>query len=343
MRIAIIGKFYTEGQGLHVEEAFHDMGHDTVRIDPEIQFLQYNFLGQKFKSVSKTLFQQVFYKIPYVRNIKSKEILSIFKKNKIDFTLVLHDYLMKEEVNKIKEITNSPVVLWFPDPMSNFQKSMFFIAGYDHLFFCDKYIVNKLKEEYELNTFYLPQCFSKFRHKMQTLTKQEEKTYKCDITNIGNIHPPRAALYKKLLDYDFKMWGYPPAIWMDVRELDSILMCKSLFNEEKSKAFGAAKIVLNNMHPDVVNGVNKRLFEIPACGGFQITGYRDTINDLFEIGKEIVCYKNYKDLRSKLDYYLDPSNEQERQTIVKAGWKKSQKMHTYQHRLIEMLSIVFKN
>ena len=55
MNIAIIGKFYTEGFGLHIEETLSDMGHTIVRIDPEMEFLQYNFLGKRIKNINKTM------------------------------------------------------------------------------------------------------------------------------------------------------------------------------------------------------------------------------------------------------------------------------------------------
>lgn len=340
MNIAIIGKFYTEGFGLHIEEALQDMGHSSLRIDPEVQFMQYDFLGQRVKNINKTLYQQVFFKIPSVRNKKSKEIYNTLKGSKIDLTLVLHDFLTSGEIKEIKRITKSPVVLWFPDAISNFQKSMFFTAGYDHLFFSDKYIVNKLKSEFNLNTHYLPQCFSSFKHKKVDLSDDDLATYQCDITNAGNLYPSRAALYKHLTKYDFKMWGYPPAIWLKVNELEKIVMNKAVFNEEKSKAFIAAKIVLNNLHPAVIDGVNKRTFEIPACGGFQISSYREATHELFKVGKEIVCYQNLDDLIEKIEYYLNPTNEQERLAISVAGYERTLKEHSYQHRLTQMLETI---
>lgn len=342
MNIGIIGKFYTEGFGLHIEEALINMGHRVIRIDPEMEFLQYRFLGKRIRNINKTIYQQVLNKIPAIRNFKSKEIFKTFESNKIDFTIVTHDYLTKQEIDTIKKINSAPLVLWFPDAISNFQKSMFFIAGYDYLFFVDKYIVEKLKSELELNIFYLPQCCNPKKHNKIELTEQDEKIYSCDITNAGNLYPSRAALYKHLIKYNFKMWGAPPAIWLKLPELDKIIMNKSVHNQEKSKAFTAAKIVLNNLHPAVINGANKRMFEIPACGGFQITSHRDAINELFEVGKEIVTYTDLNDLKNKIDYYLKPENEVERMQITKAGYQKAIQEHTYENRLRAMINIVLK-
>lgn len=341
MNIAIIGKFFTEGVAVHIDETLRDMGHETVRIDPEIKFLQSELFSIKFRSFTKTIYQQVLFKIPFIRNKSSKKIFSYYNNNNIDLTIVTHDFLTKQEIEEIKKINQSPIVIWFPDAISNFQKSMFFVAGYDFLFFKDKYVVDKLKNEYLLNAFYLPQCCNPKQHNKVTLTKEEEDFYGCEITNAGNLYPSRAALYKNLLQYNFKVWGGQPAIWLKMPELDKIIMGKAVFNQEKAKAFTAAKIVLNNMHLAEINGLNKRAFEIPACGGFQIISYNDAVNELFEIGKEIVIYKNLNDLKNKIDYYLNPINETERLQIIEAGYQRAIKDHTYNNRLETMFSLIF--
>lgn len=343
MTIAVIGKFYTEGFGLHIDEALQDMGHETVLIDPEVDFDQLKFLGNRIKNINKTLYQEIFGKLPAIRNVKSKKIYKSLKRKNVDLTIVLHDFLTNYEVKEVKAITKSPVVLWFPDAISNFQKAMFFVAGYDTLFFSDKYIVSKLKNEFDLNTYYLPQCFNINRHKKVELSEQDKLFYSCDITNAGNFYPSRAALYKHLVEYNVKMWGYPLAIWLKVPELESMTMNKVVYNEEKSKAFSAAKIVLNNLHPAVIDGVNKRTFEIPACGGFQIISYRKAVEDLFQLDSEIVCYKDLSDLKEKINYYLDSNNEKERLEIVRKSQLRAIKEHTYQHRLQELINQAFKN
>jgi spore maturation protein CgeB len=344
MKIVIVGKFYTEGSGLHIEEALSDMGHSVVRFDPEVQFMQYDFLGQKIKNVNKTLYQQVFHKIPTIRGIKSKELYKIYENNKnIELTIVVHDFLTKQEIETIKKINSSPIVLWFPDAVSNFQKAMFFVAGYDHLFFVDKYIVNKLKQEFKLNTHYLPQGLNPKKHlNIEVTAKKDIDKYSCDITNAGNLYPSRAALYKNLTQYNFKMWGYPLAVWLKVPELDKIMMNEPVFNHEKSKAFKAAKIVLNNLHPAVIDAVNKRGFEICGVGGFQIISDRPAVYELFEVGKEIVTYKSLQDLKEKIDYYLDDKNELERANIANAGYLRALKDHTYEVRLKQLLKTISK-
>ncbi|NQX98882.1 MAG: glycosyltransferase [Flavobacteriales bacterium] len=216
---------------------------------------------------------------------------------------------------------------------------MFFVAGYDYLFFVDQYLVQKLKEEFLLNTYFLPQCFNPTYHKVEALTKTDQELYGCDVANVGNLYPSRIALYKHLTKYHFKMWGAKPSLWLNVPEIKKIITGIVVFQREKAKAFGATKIVLNNLHPAVINGINKRAFEIAGCGGFQIITHSAVVAKLFEVEKEIVTYTGYNDLITKLDYYLDPENEAERKQIAKAGYQRAINEHTYEHRLKTLLHI----
>ncbi|TXB63705.1 glycosyltransferase [Vicingus serpentipes] len=339
MNIAVIGKFNIEGSGLHIKEALENMGHTVICIDPEVKFMQFGFIGYRGRSMARTFYQQFLGKIPFFRKLKANSIYNYYHHNKIDLSIVLHDYFSTQEITAIKKINPAPIALWFPDAISNFKKSMFFVAGYDYLFFVDHYIVKKLKEEFLLNTHFLPQCYNPAYHKIEPLTKNDQEFYGCEITNVGNLYPSRIALYKHLTKYNFKMWGAKPAFWLTVPEIKKIITGTVVFQKEKAKAFGAAKIVLNNLHPAVINGINKRAFEIAGCGGFQIITHSDAVSQLFTVGKEIVTYSNYSDLIKKLDYYLDPKNEGERKQIAEAGHQRAMKEHTYEHRLKTILHI----
>ncbi|MDG1477380.1 MAG: glycosyltransferase [Vicingaceae bacterium] len=339
MNIAVIGKFNIEGSGLHIRETLQNMGHTVVSIDPEVKFMQYGFMGYKGRSMARTFYKHFLGKVPLFRKIKANSIYKKYQQNKIDLSIVLHDYLSTQEINEIKKINSSPIALWFPDAISNFQKSMFFVAGYDYLFFVDQYLVKKLREEFLLNTYLLPQCSNPTYHKIEPLADNEIDYYTCDVTNVGNLYPSRIALYKHLTHYNFKMWGSKPSYWLNIPEIKKIITGVALFQKEKAKAFGAAKIVLNNLHPAVINGINKRAFEISGCGGFQIISHSNIVTELFEVDKEIVTYKNYEELIKKIDYYLDPKNEEERKSIAAAGYKRTSKEHTYENRLKELLNI----
>ena len=81
--------------------------------------------------------------------------------------------------------------------------------------------------------------------------------------------------------------------------------------------------------------IKSRTFDVPACGGFLLTGMSDDdLSEYYEVGKEIVVFKNIPDLIAKSKYYLD--HEDERVTIAKAGYDRTIREHTYPHRFKEI-------
>ena len=114
--------------------------------------------------------------------------------------------------------------------------------------------------------------------------------------------------------------------------------------EEMIRIFGQSRINLNlsnaslNLHTifrqrDQLKGRN---FEIPGCGGFLLTNYVPDLERYYEIGKEIVCFENRRDLLAKIEHYL--SHDVEREEIAGKGYQRMLHEHTYVHRFKELFS-----
>lgn len=76
--------------------------------------------------------------------------------------------------------------------------------------------------------------------------------------------------------------------------------------------------------------VRLRDFEVPMSGGFYMVEYLEELEEFFEIGKEIVCYRSREDLAEKIKYYL--SHDAEREAIRRAGYERCLRDHTWQKR-----------
>ena len=83
-----------------------------------------------------------------------------------------------------------------------------------------------------------------------------------------------------------------------------------------------------------------RNFEVPGCGSFILTSYAPHLENYYEIGKEVVCFDDLKDLKEKINYYL--KNEEEREKIALAGYLRTINEHTYERRFSEILKQIFK-
>jgi spore maturation protein CgeB len=84
----------------------------------------------------------------------------------------------------------------------------------------------------------------------------------------------------------------------------------------------------------------KRLFEVTGVGTMLLCLEQDNLKDFFEIGKEIVTFKDKEDCLVKLNYYL--AHEEERAAIAKAGQMRTLREHTFARRAEQLLDELTK-
>lgn len=83
-----------------------------------------------------------------------------------------------------------------------------------------------------------------------------------------------------------------------------------------------------------VETIKARNFEIPGCGGFQLSQFALEIEDFYQIGKEISVFSNIDDLVTQINYYLKYNETREK--IRKAGYLRTRE-HTYHARINEII------
>jgi spore maturation protein CgeB len=94
-------------------------------------------------------------------------------------------------------------------------------------------------------------------------------------------------------------------------------------------------MVLNNLHPAEIYGVNARLFEAAGCGAAILTEFRPTLPDLFEIGTELLAFSNFDELLSQAERLLgDPGLGAK---LGDAAALRARESHTYDKRLAVIL------
>jgi len=107
-----------------------------------------------------------------------------------------------------------------------------------------------------------------------------------------------------------------------------------VFGMELFQLLHDSKITFNS-HIDSAGSkaANIRLYEATGVGTCLLTDYKDNLNDIFEIDKEIVAYKNIDEAIEKVNYLLN--NDNVRISIANAGMKKTITKYSIQKRIIE--------
>jgi spore maturation protein CgeB len=69
-----------------------------------------------------------------------------------------------------------------------------------------------------------------------------------------------------------------------------------------------------------------------------MTNYQSELPEYFDIGVDLEAYSSLDELVDKCAYYL--LHEEERRQIAQNGYRKVCAMHTYPHRVREMLAAI---
>jgi len=99
--------------------------------------------------------------------------------------------------------------------------------------------------------------------------------------------------------------------------------------------YNASLISLNATNFQMFEAVNQRVFDAPACGGFLITDRQQVLDELFEVGTEMISYHHRDEIQELVRFYL--RNEKVRETVSKRGRERVLKEHTYVHRLTTLI------
>jgi spore maturation protein CgeB len=84
------------------------------------------------------------------------------------------------------------------------------------------------------------------------------------------------------------------------------------------------------------DGLNMRVFEIPAAGGFQLCDVKPGIEEMFEPGVEVETFASAEEALEKVGFYL--ANESARRRVAAAGRCRAERDHTLGRRFETLLA-----
>ena len=85
-----------------------------------------------------------------------------------------------------------------------------------------------------------------------------------------------------------------------------------------------------------------RIFHAVGAGAMALNEYCPELEDLFDIGKEIITFEfgEVEDMKEKLSWYL--AHDDERGKVARAGYERGRKQHTFSARINQIFNIVRK-
>ena len=215
-------------------------------------------------------------------------------------------------------------------------------AGLDIMFTSFPHFVDRFRKQ-GITAYYQPLAFDPRVLQEIKSTSYQKRPVSCSfVGGISGLHTEGPRLLEVLVAKTLiQLWGYGAASL----PTDSSLLKRhngEVWGKEMFTLLASSKITINR-HIDVAenNANNMRLFEATGCGALLITDYKDNLDDLFVIGKEIVAYRSADECAALINYYLVHSDEAE--IIAKAGQERTLRDHTYALRMEQTSEILARH
>jgi spore maturation protein CgeB len=264
------------------------------------------------------------------------EIKGVAESFRPDLLLSIKGEVVKPEtVEWIRDELGAKTALWYPDDPRFFNSLVKHIApSYDRVFTASVRAIGMYREIGCEKVHFLPFACEPMVHKRLSPPDEENGNSNLDVVFVGTYTRRRGRLIKALEKAGIKVQVYGP-YWRYFKRSSSVH--DGVYGPEMVKVFNSAKIILNiHLEEDLPYKVNMKTFEATGCGAFLLTDYAYGMEEMFRVNEELVTYANEDELLELTKYYLYV--EGEREAIGKKAQEKAYNKHTYEKRVIELIS-----
>jgi spore maturation protein CgeB len=246
-----------------------------------------------------------------------------------------YKFIKPDVLKKLAKASNCKIYLYDTDSCNLFpnQNEFIYFIENELVIYDEIFSFSKVATDFFIKTRNLPATY--FPYGSNPITKANTAAKTIDVLFVGRSSFRRIFLLEYIKDkvsiYGNRWNKSYPVISSDLK---GQVVNKTVWGNELTDLMFQSKIVLNITNSNfycVETGLNLRIFEVLAAGGFLLTDHYEEISDLFEIGKEIETYSSGKELKEKVEYYL--AHEEERERIAAAGKKKFYELYTWERRV----------
>jgi hypothetical protein len=156
------------------------------------------------------------------------------------------------------------------------------------------------------------------------MTDNTDPFFQSDVAFIGKPNTPERAEFMQILakKFDLKLWG---SGW---ERFGLSVAAPDVYASEYRKICAGAKIILGwNIDPTIDLYFSNRTWYTLGCGGFLLTAYTPSLEEIFDRGKELDWFESVGECCDKIEYYLQ--HDQVRRKIASAGYQLAHNEYSY--------------
>ena len=338
LRVAVVGPMYGGSLPIagYIEKAFRNLGHTTLFVDNSAAWNLYQATGKSLSN--KGITNQLVAMLTRFLGEWSYARVTQFG---ADVCLVIAQAPVGPDFPARLARDGIVSAFWFMENWRHLTYWRDIAKYYDHFFHIQPgEFEQRLTEAGCRSQSYLQTACDRELHTPVQLTDAEAAEYGCDISFAGAGYYNRVNVLSALTDYRFKIWGVD---W-PTPELQSLVQhAGERFDSERFRRIVAGSKINLNLHASMhhpgvdpkSDAINPRVFEIAACGGFQLCDPCAGLEQLFDFDTELPVYRDVPELRAKIDHFL--AHPDERAATAQRAQERVLREHTYEHRARQIL------
>lgn len=256
-----------------------------------------------------------------------------------DYILIFGGYRIREEY--LKELIYKyryKVLCWLVDDPFRNETVVKNLQHYHHIFIYDNQLIKEVRDMNQ-NVTYVPNC---------TDFELYSKNYKYNLklgdfsfigNAIGDAGKIRSHFVSSLTDKNIIIYG--DSRWKDYfttyPALKSRCIFKTLNSQQCSYIYQNTPVNIDINHPQNICSVTQRTFDIPASGGFALTQYNESLEELFE-SDQLITYSTKEELHDKAIFYLN--KPELRKKVIDRCKEHVFNFHTFDNRITQIIPII---
>jgi len=331
MRIILSGAFNPRFEALpeYLASALRRLGHRVILFDHRA-FLIPGRLRARLPLLDR-----------FDRGRLNARLLQTVRRARADLLIVNQGMVLAGRTIQAARASGVRCVNWFSDFPAEFERGLAVAPAYDAFFLGSSFAARRHREEGHRHAAWLPfGCDPRTHHPDEpgaAATGRLPSGHDSPaVVFVGSHYPERQVLLRFLRGLPVGVWGPGWERAADDPHVAPMVRGGALRPAAWRALYARCRVALNihygSFGPEEVSGdlANTRVFEILACGAYQVVDRQGDVLRLFTEGEHLAAFSSGEELRARVEEAL--RNEDLRHTVAVSGRARVLAHHTYEHR-----------
>jgi spore maturation protein CgeB len=323
MRIGVIGPVGGDQLAENIADALRRMGHAVTQLGPP----HASHRDRRVRNIAM-LARMAF------PSVDTKAQLSLARTaidEGCELIINVDPRIMPDVISRMQR-EGMRTACWFTDTVSHLARQLILLAPYDAFFFSEPHLVDTMRANLGLPAHHLPEaCNPRWQRPIGPAGTEAH------LVVPGSMYPYRVRIVERLINkgIPIKIYGVGVPGWIGDTPTRTAYTGRYVSREERSKIYRSAAGVLNTMHPAEISGLNGRLFQAASSGAAVLSEFRPTLPDAFDIGGEVLAFRDFDELFDEASRLLNEKGLTAR--LGDAAAKRAHGEHSFDKRLAVLL------